>query len=97
MADPGSVVRAFNLASWDATITPANLPTMREVPSEPQGDLLSTMRDVLKYLNGALDGPRAGPKSNSSAGMSFGCCFPFCSYVHRRVEDDEAKGSLRAA
>ena len=30
---------------------------MREVPSELQGDLLEAMRDILKNLNDALEGP----------------------------------------
>jgi hypothetical protein len=45
------------LVSWDELITPANLATTREVPSELQGDLLDAMREALKNLNGALDGP----------------------------------------
>ncbi len=30
---------------------------MKEVPSELQGDLLEAMRDILKNLNDALEGP----------------------------------------
>jgi hypothetical protein len=39
VADPTSVVRALDRVPWDDLITPANLTTMREVPSELQGDL----------------------------------------------------------
>jgi hypothetical protein len=55
--DPTSVVEAFDSVSWDDLITPPNLATIREVPSELQGDLLGAMHDVLKHLNDALDGP----------------------------------------
>ena len=55
--DPTSVVEAFDSVSWDELITPPNLATIREVPSELQGDLLGAMHDVLKHLNDALDGP----------------------------------------
>ena len=57
VADPTSAVRALDRVPWDDLITPANLTTMREVPSELQGDLLEAMRDILKNLNGALEGP----------------------------------------
>jgi hypothetical protein len=48
VADPASAVRALDRVSWDDPITPANLTTMREVPSELQGDLLEAMRDILR-------------------------------------------------
>jgi hypothetical protein len=85
-----SDVKAFDSVSWEELITPLNLATIREVPSELQGDLLDAMRDVLQHLNDALQW--RAPKSNSNAGTSFGCCFPFCqcSYEHRRAGDDEA-------
>jgi hypothetical protein len=57
VADPESAVKALDGVSWDDLITPANLTTMKEVPSELQGDLLEAMRDILKNLNGALEGP----------------------------------------
>jgi hypothetical protein len=57
VADPASAVRALDRVPWDDLITPANLTTMREVPSELQGDLLEAMRDILKNLNDALEGP----------------------------------------
>ncbi len=57
VADPAGAVRALDRVPWDDLITPANLTTMREVPSELQGDLLEAMRDILKNLNGALEGP----------------------------------------
>ncbi len=56
VADPASAVRALDRVPWDDLITPANLTTMREVPSELQGDLLEAMRDILKNLNDALEG-----------------------------------------
>jgi hypothetical protein len=52
-----SDVKAFDSVSWEELITPANLATIREVPSELQGDLLDAMRDVLQHLNDALEGP----------------------------------------
>ena len=51
VADPASAVRALDRVPWDDPITPANLTTMREVPSELQGDLLEAMRDILRSLN----------------------------------------------
>ena len=57
LADPASAVRALDRVPWDDLITPANLTTMREVPSELQGDLLEAMRDILRNLNGAMEGP----------------------------------------
>jgi hypothetical protein len=44
-----SDVKAFDSVSWDELITPPNLATIREVPSELQGDLLDAMRDVLQH------------------------------------------------
>jgi hypothetical protein len=52
-----SDVKAFDSVSWDERITPPNLATIREVPSELQGDLLDAMRDILQHLNDALEGP----------------------------------------
>ena len=57
IADPASAVRALDRVPWDDLITPTNLTTMREVPSELQGELLEAMRDILRNLNGALEGP----------------------------------------
>ncbi len=57
VADPASAVRALDRVTWDDLITPANLTTMKEAPSELQGDLLEAMRDILKNLNDALEGP----------------------------------------
>ena len=34
VADPASAVRALDRVPWDDLIAPANLTTMREVPSE---------------------------------------------------------------
>ena len=57
VADPASAVEALDRVCWDDLITPANLTTMREVPSELQGEVLETMRDILKNLNDAIEGP----------------------------------------
>ena len=55
--DPASVVKALDRVSWDELITPANLITMREIPTELQEDVLGAMRDILKNMNDAMEGP----------------------------------------
>ena len=49
--DPASVVKALDRVSWDELITPANLITMREIPTELQEDVLGAMRDILRNMN----------------------------------------------
>ena len=84
VADPASAVRALDRVSWDDLITPANLTTMREMPFELQGDLLEAMRDILKNLKDA----REGPEVEFERWYKLWELFPFYSYACHREEED---------
>jgi len=51
------VVKALDRVSWDELIAPARMSTMRDVPCDLQEEVLGVMRDILKNMNDALEGP----------------------------------------
>ena len=45
--------------SWDEVIAPNPFPTIKNVPSHVQGQLLDTMRQALQHVSDAAIGPNA--------------------------------------